>query len=185
METSLKIAVCKGSQPNITRANQLGYEMATLFMAGKTNQSTISWTGVQGNLSYNDTIHSIFNSGLHNIRSPFNNSHATKFFIPDGFCKVYDQPLSTTNSTQSGIAAQTEAVYADIRIGATEEFDEYNVYVFDPRGANCFQVPFNLQPGDRINLKAGVYIVHFDNPPLRLIFSPAYKDASPAIFFIT
>ena len=162
METALKIAVCKGSQPSTTKANDMGYEMATLFMAGKTNQSTISWTGVQGNQSYNETIHYIYNSGLNNINSTFNHSHATKFFIPDGFCKVYDQPLSKTNHTLNGIAAQTEAVYADIRIGATsEEFEEYNVYVFDPRGANCFQVPINLQPGDRINLKAGVYVVNF------------------------
>ena len=65
MDKSMMISVCKSSQFNYSRAQVLGYNWASDFLAGTTKNSTIlSWTGIKKNSTFNETFNHLYNPGL-------------------------------------------------------------------------------------------------------------------------
>ena len=118
----------------------MGYEWTTEYFAGETkNKSVLSWTGIKGKLTLNDTLNYLYRSGLENIE--FNSASGTvsnRFLIPNGYCKVYEEkPIP----------------FLRIFLKLTEDISEYFVFVSDPAVASPFQLPYSSMTGDKIKLE--------------------------------
>ena len=133
--TYMLITVCKINQLDYTLLASLGYNTSRNFLSGKLSRKQIlSWSGFEGNLSFNDTVDSLYNSGLGNIDMDVKKV-TNKFLIPHGHCKVYEmKPVS----------------YIEVNIRSEAETSEYFVFVSDPTATNSFQLPHSLMSGDTI-----------------------------------
>ena len=131
------VTICKTSQINYTQAAILGYRYATDFFAGNTSNSAIlSWTGLHGNLTFEETVEFMYGRQLDNIQiTPSTGNLTTKFLIPHGLCNVYEGKLGRSY---------------EIMIKGMEQDDEYFAYISDPSTASGFQYP--LTTGDQIKL---------------------------------
>ena len=151
----LLFTVCKLDQFNYPQAKALGYSRADNFLSGNTmDNSKISWTGLHGNMSFNQTLNMLYNP-TNNITF-FTNPHfetltsqksSKRFFIPFGLCSVYE------NIPQSFIR-----IHLDVR-----EVSSHIIFVSDPASSTSFQP--SVMKGDQILLKTtsingGAYTMH-------------------------
>ena len=133
--TYMLITVCKINQLDYTLLASFGYNTSRNFLSGKLNHKKIlSWSGFQGNLSFNETVHILYNSGLGNIDMDVKRV-TNKFLIPHGHCKVYEmKPVN----------------HISIKLKSVAKTSEYFVFVSDPTATNSFQLPYSLMSGDTI-----------------------------------
>ena len=140
LENPILLAVCKISQFNYSRANSLGYNYSSNYFAGTTNKANVlSWTGIEGNLSFNETFRFLYNSRTSNIYITTDYiTYTDRILIPFGLCKVYEVKPSR----------QIEVKFLE-----DNDMFEYAVYVSDPAAATSIQLPYSLYTGERINIK--------------------------------
>ena len=151
----IQISVCKASQFNNTYGYDIGYKNTLSYLAGLPNDETIySWTGLQGNLTFDESIGFLYKSDTENIdfldSLYFNNiigNITTKFLVPHGICKIYQ---GKSNNVKDLV----------VIIKDYENEFEYFVFVSDPAAANSFQLKNSQITGDSMKLETdkGFYI---------------------------
>ena len=94
---------CFNGQFNYTKANEYGYEAMKHFLYGRiVNSTKISWSGMDGNLSFRQLKHGLFKSDFASVEyfsstmdkinfNPNKNDTTTVFRIPQGFCMKPDK----------------------------------------------------------------------------------------------
>ena len=138
LDKPILVSVCKTSQFEYKRAFNFGYATSTPFIQGlTTNSSVVSWTGLQANMTFNETLAYLYNSGLENIRS-IGESTTNRFLIPYGLCKVYQ------GNPEKRIR---------LKIKSNGEKYEYFIFISDPSATVQFQMPNPLMTGDKIRIE--------------------------------
>ena len=133
------ITICKDAQYNHTEGVLLGYDHMGQFYRGITaNESVWSWTGLAGNLTYNQTLDKLFKPDLANIEvSP---STSTRMFVPYGICKIVEgKPRDILDPK-----------FHRLRIKITD--GTYRVYVSDPETTSDFKLPYPTMSGDKMEI---------------------------------
>ena len=139
LDKPLHITVCKTSQFDYARALGMGYSLQTHFFSGQLSMEPLllSWTGVRGNLTFNETLHYLYRTD--NDKVEFQNPEgniSTKFFLANGFCKKIEL---NSNQLQDFII---------INIKDSKNPQSYRITVSDPDTANSFQL--SHMSGDEI-----------------------------------
>ena len=69
MDKPILLTVCKTSQFNYSNAVSIGYNpYSSEYFGGKTiNETVMSWTGLQGNRTFDETRNFLFKSSLGNV----------------------------------------------------------------------------------------------------------------------
>ena len=151
----LLFTVCKLDQFNYWKAKALGYSRADDFLSGNTmDPSKISWTGLNGNMSFRQTLNMLYNATNNakiftdpHWRTSTGQNSSQRFFIPFGLCSVFeDLPHSFVR------------IHFD-----SSEVSSYLIFVSDPRSSTLFQP--SAMKGDQIMLKTagingGAYTTH-------------------------
>ena len=152
LNNPLQITVCKEDQFDYFRAHDLGYSNANSYLTGKTmNLTVLSWTGLGGNLTFEETRNFLYNStkdvnfnyGQH-ITGPVNGTISNKFIISNGICKVFVGKFPR---------------FIKIQLHAAET-GPHLLYITDPKGATSFQLPYSRVTGDQIQLTPPAYATH-------------------------
>ena len=83
------ITICKIDQWDMDVFEQIGYGKASSYYKGKTsNESIMSWTGIYGNLTVNETLSFLFYSEMERINTNKMRLPAeTRIILPLGQCK--------------------------------------------------------------------------------------------------
>ena len=178
----LLIAVCKTSQYNYTRGDEIGYRSSSTYFAGHTNDKTVlSWTGQHGNLTLNETFYHVMNPGIENIE--FEVTHSSlkpnpsltdgkiteRYLMPNGLCKVYERkPLEVIHVKFSDKGPS-----------------EYFVFVSDQAAANPFQLPYSLLTGDKIRLIVTPGITKFVDYNIKLTETIVNTDDGSCVDYPT
>ena len=87
------ITICKIDQWDKYVFEQIGYDFASSYYEGKTsNASIISWTGIYGNLTGNETLAFLFDSKMENINTnSMRLPPETRTILPLGQCKTIQE----------------------------------------------------------------------------------------------
>ena len=146
LESPIRITVCKIDQ--FDRKNEIGFGSEQVYYEGKTtNGSVLSWNGLEGNLTANETIQNLFVSTRElvlfmSLDGPTGN---TTTVLPYGQCKhIQGLPqhlLDTYTSNKNVLRIYIRNMLID---------SVYKVFVSDPAAAPKFQLPKPLLIGDRI-----------------------------------
>ena len=63
LDKRLDVTICKTGQFDYDRANDIGYEYQSRFFSGQVSTGNLlSWTGVHGNMTFNQTLHYLYRS---------------------------------------------------------------------------------------------------------------------------
>ena len=150
----LQITVCKVDQFNYTQAAGLAYLQEAEYLAGvTTNQTVLSWTGLNETHTFEETLHFLynsndkitFNSGLLWFHSgPISGTITNKFLLPYGLCKVFEgKPAS----------------YMIIKL-EPKEMSPHMMFISNPTASTSFQLPYSLMFGDPNNLQPPQYVTY-------------------------
>ena len=101
------------------------------------NETILSWTGLNGNLTFNETLGILYQPHLDDYNITGNGNTTTNFLIPIGLCKVYKGMMDR---------------FINIPVVGSQEIYQYFAFISDPAAANQFQVPYSLSTGDKIKL---------------------------------
>ena len=153
-EKLMLISVCKASQFNYN--NDIGYNRMGDYVKGTPNDTTmLSWTGLQGNLTPNETLNFLFNSDKDNFTSlngdingnikEIEGNITTRFLLPLGLCKIFTGKFKS---------------HLDISFKDDKNMSEYFIFVSDPAAAPLFHLPYSLMTGDSMELETrkGVHV---------------------------
>ena len=149
LKEPLQITVCKADQFNYTRAAGLAYSSSFNHLAGKTtNRTLLSWSGLNENHTFEETINFFYNStkdiGFAGFSGPISGIISSRFIIPYGVCKVFEgKPAS----------------FMVIKL-ETAEISPHVLFVSDPTATTSFQFPYSLMTGDQIKLQPPQYVDH-------------------------
>ena len=139
LERPIIVSVCRNSQLDWDRMQSLGYEEHYWWFSGNVSAGNkagklISWTGAQGNLTFEEMLHFLYPTEVAEIEFDLiNGTVGTKFLPFHGFCETYEifpknyLKVSLVNCAQSGSVLVT---------------------VYDPAAVNSFQLA--RMPGGRI-----------------------------------
>ena len=147
LESPIRITVCKIDQ--FDRKNKIGFGREQDYYKGKSsNQSFLSWMGLEGNLTANETIQNLFVSpgpGRVYFTSFYGPAGKTSTVLPYGQCQHLQGPphqlLETKGDFKNVVRVFIRNVLKD---------GVYQVFVSDPAAAPKFQLPKPLLIGDRI-----------------------------------
>ena len=156
LDKPMLISVCKASQFNYTKASKIGYHWATDYLAGVTsNKSVLSWTGLDGNMTFNETFNFLYDTGIENINIEAGNGSVThRFWVPHGLCKVFEGFI-------------TENI-VPVYIKNSAQPSTYIAFISDPVAASIFQLPYSLMTGDKINIDTVSKVSKFVDYNIRL-----------------
>ena len=131
----LAITVCRTGQFNYKYAKELKYMSAEYFFGGNiSNTSFFSWSGPDGDMTFDETVHSLYNSSLGHVVVEKEN-FTTKFLLPDGVCYI-----------DEGLPGKWHMIEVEESFG-------YTVTVTDPAANTNFRVSDDLMTGDTILVK--------------------------------
>ena len=143
----LQITACKLDQFNNTRAAGLAYNGKMYHLAGvSTNESVLTWTGLNENVTFEEAIHLMYSSTRDIVFSTgyfdsINGTISRRFQFPHGDCKVFEgKPAS----------------FMSIKLGPTTF--SHILFISDPTAVSSFQLPYSLMSGDQITLKPPEYL---------------------------
>ena len=146
----LKFTVCKVEQFNYIRAAGLGYSAPRKFLAGYiSNQTVLSWTGLNENRTFEETLSVLYNSTdkttFNSINSgPNSGNFSTKFILPFGLCNEFE-----------GKSVRRMAIKLE-----TKEMVPHILFISDPSATTSFQLPYSLMSGDRNKFQLPHYVVY-------------------------
>ena len=140
LEKPLHVTVCKRNQFNFLHGYEIGYTGNSNFFSGQTtNESVLSFTGMHGNMTFNEILNHVYTPYLENIEFVSTKGNiSNRLLYPLGLCKVYE-------------GAPTKP-YFNITFKNHEQMPDYNIFISDPAAENSFQLPFNLMTGDKVRV---------------------------------
>ena len=138
LQRPIALAVCKTSQFDYAYSEDLTYMGLNNFYHGNiSNSSFWSWSGPDGNMTFDETVSTLYNSSLEHVYFKLGKENVTsKFLLPNGVCRIIEG--------KQGRQA----------INFEERFD-YTVTVTDPAAATHFRLSDHLMTGDKIENKKG------------------------------
>ena len=148
----LLLTVCRLYQFDDDKASQLGYDGFTDFVTGviDSNYSVLSWNGLNESMSTNETINTIFESEMVNVKRGFANS-TMRFILPYGLCQVAVGP--TPDMVQGGVN--------DISIKLKKP-GKYIAYILDHSLSTPYQLNSLMSGGSiQIHTVAGSFIKEY------------------------
>ena len=151
------IAVCKSVQFThiYDYENMLGYNTSTNYFMGNTSRNDIlTWTGLGGNMTINETINYLYESDLENIK--FISTNATSFnifLLPLGQCKVIEHHLK-------------RLFIVDFL--SNSEDTKYDLFVVDPITFTNFVLPYSQMSGNNINIDVSPKITTYKDFSIKL-----------------
>ena len=85
LQRPIAITVCKTSQFNFDYSEELTYEYASRFYFGTpSNTSILSWSGPDGDMTFDETVSRLYNSSLEHVYFVRGNENVTaKLLLPD------------------------------------------------------------------------------------------------------
>ena len=109
-----------------------------MYLSGQSRNKTIlTWTGLNGNLSFKETFDHMYRSSVNNIViSATNGSITDRILVPHGTCKVFEGKPPH---------------YVSIIFTTIKEYSNYFIFVSDPSAAANFQLASSLMLGDHIH----------------------------------
>ena len=135
LKKPLAITVCRTGQFNYDYAKELTYNGSQHFYRGMiSNTSFFSWSGLHGDMTFDETVSSLYNSSLGHVNVGKEN-FTTKFLLPDGVCYI---------------VKGNPGKWMGIEI---EESSGYTVTVTDPAANTNFRVSDHLMTDDVILVK--------------------------------
>ena len=85
----IQITMCKTGQYLYENSNKLGYELKEDYVGGViANSSILSWRGLNGNITLNETLSYLFNSEVEHVSFKGIDNVETKFLLPFGICSL-------------------------------------------------------------------------------------------------
>ena len=139
LDKPLILAVCKQSQFDYSRASEMGYKYSISYLTGTTNNKTVlSWDGLDGNLTFNETFNYLYGSSMDDIDFLASNGTIThRTLLPYGLCKAYEGKI-------------VKALQVNLRL--SKEITEYFIFISDSATALPYQLPYSTLTGNRIRL---------------------------------
>ena len=138
LKRPIAITVCKTSQFNYTYAEDLTYIGSNNFFRGIiSNTSFLSWSGPDGDMTFDEAVSSLYSSSLGNVIAYLEDRQenvTTKFLLPYGVCYIMEGNPGMT------------------RIEIKEKSD-YTIIFTDPAAHTNFRVSDHLMTGDKILVK--------------------------------
>ena len=133
----LLVAVCKTSQFDFANAKNMKHKDLGYFVKGELQDTNlISWSGPYGNMTFNETLNSLFNPGLEDIYFGKNIGIVeNKFLLPHGVCKVFQ-------------GNPGKCIAIDLA-----ERSDYTVTITDPAAAVHFRLADHMMTGDIIKVQ--------------------------------
>ena len=131
LEQPVIISVCKTSQFDEVRSNNIGYYSTYHLFSGNVSfgpnaGKILSWTGAHGNMTFDEMLDFLYQPGHTEVEFDLiNGTLSTKFFPFHGFCKLYE--IYPEN-------------YLMIQFKNCTKDDTFLVTVYDPATANSFQL---------------------------------------------
>ena len=155
LESPILITVCKVNQ--FDQTNKIGYKGENAYYRGKTiqNKTFISWTGLEGNLTANETKTNLFVSDIERMwldKKTGNISPKTHTVLPNGQCQQFEGPPHRLLSSKEGWKN-----YISIYLVGKMEDSVYYAFVSDPAAAPEYQLPKPLLNGDRMEATTANY----------------------------
>ena len=143
----LQITICKVGQFNYTVASGLAFSRIAEYLAGiTTNQTVLSWTGLNETRTFEETLHLLHNSTditfNSSLPAPLSGTISTKFILPHGLCRVFE-----------GKPASKMIIKLD-----PKEMAPHMIFISDPILTTSFQLPYSLMPGDQNEHKPPQYV---------------------------
>ena len=169
LQKPLYITVCKTSQFNYTHSEDISYRSSRSFFYGQIglnnlhNKSFLTWSGPDGNLTFDQTVSILHNSSLEHVVGWFQGgveNVTKKFLYPRGVCKVYEGNPGSK-----------------ISLWLKERFD-YIVTVTDPAAATNFRVSDHLMTGDKIAIPTEMSSRGLLRPYVRTSYRIQLKEMS-------
>ena len=152
LESPILITVCRVDQFDL--ANEIGFSREMDYYQGRmsVNQTYISWMGLEGNLTTDETITNLFVSEGEQVwfeqakgNISLMTTVKTATVLPNGQCEQYEGPphelISPGEHWKNCIS---------LYLNGINEGSVYYVYVSDPSAAPKFQLPKPLLYGGRI-----------------------------------
>ena len=128
------VSLCKNSQFDYAKAQDLAYNSATGFLTGTVDSDHMSWSGPTGTQNFQELLNTLYTSSTENVKFRRNdNDTVTKFLLPVGVCKIL-QVYPTSKQ--------------DVEIEAKDGL--YTITVSDPAYSSNFQLSDHLMTGDKI-----------------------------------
>ena len=142
----IMIAMCRNVQFNYS--NDLGYVHGSHYFRGKTvNSSFLSWTGMTGNFTANETFLSLFEPFTDKLDVVKNNITGTDaIMLPHGVCKVFEE--------EPGKMIKKGHSKKGVHLTVNDLDNDYQIYVYDSKASTKFQVSIPFTNGDNILTKA-------------------------------
>ena len=89
LDKRIQFTVCKTGQYRYDQSVNLGYKLKGDYVAGvQGNSSILSWHGMHGNLTLNETLGYLFHSEVDKVRFRGIDNFETRFLLPFGKCSV-------------------------------------------------------------------------------------------------
>ena len=149
LEKPLHVAVCKRNQFSYLHGYEIGYTGNSNFFSGNTtNESVLSFTGMHGNMTFNESLNHVYTPYLENIEFVSTKGNiSNRLLYPLGLCKVYE-------------GAPTKP-YFNITFKNHEQMPDYNIFISDPAAENSFQLPFILMTGEKVRVADSIEKKYF------------------------
>ena len=155
LESPILITVCKVNQ--FDQTNKIGFISENHYYEGMSiNKTYISWMGLEGNLTTNETVTDLFVSKGERVWLNQTNDNIglettgkTATVLPNGQCKQFEGPPHELMASQKSWKNYISIYLKGMKVDST-----YFVYVSDPAAAPKFQLPKPLLHGDRMEAKA-------------------------------
>ena len=153
MSSPLGIAICKDNPFNFS--NEYGYLNPQFYFWGNAgNHTVLTWTGKDGNLTFNRTINSLFSSELDRIDNERTFNSYTGVLLPYGFCKFF-------KGKPRDILVANKWATTPIHFNINGTGAPIKIYIFDPSTSPRFQLPTPLMTGDQISLKVEQHVTMY------------------------
>ena len=155
LNSPIRISICKIGQFDVN--NELGVSNENHYYKGQlTNGTFISWMGLGGNLTANETINVLFPFDGEYMRLSNGEKSVGKVsnttVLPNGRCKQFEGLPSGLLVLKGNFKNDIQLFLKDILVGS-----EYFVFVSDPAASPHFQLPKPLLSGVKVKAKAANY----------------------------
>ena len=164
LENTILVTVCKMSQFDFEEAFNLGYPYGSLskYFQGRTeNESVLTWTGLHGNLTFNETINHLFKVDSGNVGIKGIKNLITRILLPYGICSEAQVLLHDMQVRGQGLCK--------VSIDLVNE-GQYYIFISDPSVALGYSLPYNFMTGD------GIYIDATSKAPTKKYYRVQLKE---------
>ena len=141
LESPIQITVCKIDQ--FVDNNEIGFDQEWDYYKGQsTNKAYLSWNGLEGNLTANQTINHLFLTEGERVWLGNGPSSNTSTVLPNGQCKHFKGLPRELLNPKGNYKNDVELYIREMIIDSS-----YQVFVSDPAAAPKFQLPKPLLTG--------------------------------------